>query len=191
MISIIKGTIQTVSKDAVVVMTASGLGYKVNCLIAELPNYRIADNVKFFTYLKVSDSALDLYGFETAEQKSFFELLLTVSGVGPKAAMRILSLGSIGEIQNAIARGDAKYLTAVQGMGKKTAERLCVELKNKVQCSVFSVQRDPNGAVLEEVIEALVSMGYSREDAKIVVHELEVAEKTTEQLLRLALRAMK
>ena len=144
-----------------------------------------------YTYLKVSDQALDLYGFETIDEREFFELLMTVSGVGPKSAMHIMSLGSMMEIKAAIARGDAAQLSNVQGIGRKTAERLVVELKGKVSGQRSAVSGQPDSEMLGEVIEALVGLGYGREEARMVAQRLPAAGKTTEELLRLALREMR
>ena len=171
MISILTGTIQASGKDHIVIMTAGGVGYEVKCRF-QISDFRfqIGDVVTLYTYLKVSDSAMELYGFEKIEEREFFELLMTVSGVGPKTALHIMGIGSIAEIQNAIARGDVKYLTAVQGMGKKTAERLVLELKSKVNgLQTTDYGQSANSEVVGEVIDALVSMGYGRDDANAVV----------------------
>ena len=189
MISIIRGKIESVGKDSLVLMTAGGVGYKVRWLGVR---FQVGDEISLYTYLKVSDSAMSLFGFETEDEKSFFELLLTVSGVGPKSAMNILKLGSIGEIQSAIARGDAKYLTAVSGMGKKTAERLCVELKGKImKHESWGLKQSGDSQILVDVIDGLVAMGYSKEDAKLVVGEIDAVEKTTEELLKIALQQIR
>ncbi len=190
MISLIKGTIESVGKDSLVVMTAGGVGYEVGFKISDF-GFKIGEEVTLFTYLKVSDSGMSLYGFETVEEKVFFELLLGVSGVGPKSAMNILKLGSIADIQAAIARGDAKYLTAVQGMGKKTAERLCVELKSKVSGQMSDVQNTGDSQILSEVIDGLVAMGYSASQAREVVEQIDAVEKTTEEVLKIALQQIK
>jgi Holliday junction DNA helicase RuvA len=156
----------------------------------KLSLFTIQKEVSLFTYLKVSDSALDLYGFETADERDFFTTLMTVSGVGPKTAMSILSLGAIDKISGAIARGDVKYLTGVSGLGKKTAERLVVELKSKLLNHNSEIGVGESD-VLSEVIEALVGMGYGREEAKSALEGIESSGKSTEQLLRDALKQMK
>ena len=190
MISFIKGTIHSVDKDNVVVQTTGGVGYKIflskNIVLKYLPG----KEVSFFTYLKVSDSALDLYGFENTEQKEFFELLLSVSGVGPKSAMNILNLGSIDDIKGAIARQDVKYLTTVQGMGQKTAERLVVELKNKIGKMENMAEITGDSQILADVIDGLASMGYGKEEAKDTVKSIDTKNKTTEQVLREALKRL-
>ena len=190
MISFIKGTIHSVDKDNVVVQTTGGVGYKIFLSKNIVLKYLSGQEVSFFTYLKVSDSALDLYGFENTEQKEFFELLLSVSGVGPKSAMNILNLGSIDDIKGAIARQDVKYLTTVQGMGQKTAERLVVELKNKIGKMENMAEITGDSQILADVIDGLASMGYGKEEAKDTVKSIDTKNKTTEQVLREALKRL-
>lgn len=187
MISLIQGTVKDKHKSTVTLLTTGGVGYEVFLAPITAVQYHVGQNVSLYTYLKVSDSALDLYGFITSEERQFFLLLLTVSGVGPKTAMNILTLGSIDQIQSAIGRGDVKYLTAVSGMGKKTAERLVVELKSKVglPTSDYGLQ---SSDVMAEVIEALEGMGYSREAARQAVEKIDPSEKKIEKMLRQALQ---
>ncbi|MDZ4228370.1 MAG: Holliday junction branch migration protein RuvA [Candidatus Levybacteria bacterium] len=190
MISFIKGTIQNTSKDSVVVETSSGVGYEIFLSKTIAIKYSIGKEVSFFTYLKVSESSMDLYGFENSEQKEFFQLLLSVSGVGPKSAMNILNLGSIDEIKNAIAREDVKYLTAVQGMGQKTAERLVVELKTKIGKIGGSKVMSGDSQIMADVIDGLASMGYGKEEAKNAVQSIDAKKKSTEEVLREALKML-
>lgn len=191
MIGFIAGTVLDKNHSAVLVETASGVGYEINLASTHLAMVQIGQTVRLFTYLKVSDSAQELSGFVDSEARDFFKLLLGVSGIGPKSALNILSLGSIEAIKQAIARNDVNYLTAVQGMGKKTAERLVVELKSKLK-GTTSVTEMPAGATdtLGEVVEGLIAMGYSAGEARTAVQSLSLVGKTTEQLLREALRQL-
>ena len=190
MISFLKGTIQSVRKDKVVVETAGGVGYEIYLSKILSQNYSVGEAVSFFTYLKVSDSAMDLYGFENKEQKEFFELLLSVSGVGPKSAMNILNLGSINDVKSAIARQDVKYLTAVQGMGQKTAERLVVELKNKIGKLENAGKVTGDSQVIIDLIYGLESMGYGKEEIKQVIQGLEIKGKNIEELMIIVLKRL-
>ncbi len=192
MISFIKGTISEKGADFVIVETSGGVGYKITVSRLQAAEYQIGQDVQINTYFKVSDSGMELFGFASQQHREFFSLLLSVKSVGPKSAMHILSIGSIHEIQSAIARGDVAYLTAVQGMGKKTAERIVVELKNKVQAGASGSKgvMQGDGVILGEVIDGLVAMGYGKEEAKQVVQLLDAGEKTTEELLREALKQM-
>ncbi|OGH71731.1 MAG: Holliday junction DNA helicase RuvA [Candidatus Magasanikbacteria bacterium RIFCSPLOWO2_01_FULL_43_20b] len=207
MISYLKGKIIEKSERSVLVLTSGGVGYKV-CVKVRKPamsdpsrdgpreaegcsSLQVGDSISLYTYLRVGENALDLFGFETLEEKSFFELLLTVSGIGPKSAMHILELGSLEEISAAIGRGDVGYLTKVSGIGKKTAERVVVELKSKVTKSVKSIKfGDGDSEVLGEVIDGLVSLGYSREEAREAVKGLSVDGKDAGKLVKEALRRL-
>ena len=191
MISFVTGKIQSVSKNSVTVLTAGGVGYEIFIPTVKVGNYRVGDTASLLTYMKVSDSAIDLYGFEEAEEKDFFSLLMTVSGIGPKSAMNILNLGSIDNIKSAIARKDVKYLTDVQGLGKKTAERLVVELQSKVG-GYGKNQKMESGEsqIMVDVIDGLVSMGYGKDEAKNVVMDLDIKNKNTQQVLKEALKRL-
>jgi len=191
MISLLKGKVFSKNNDALVVETAGGVGYDVRMTLLRTSQYTVGQEVLLYTYLKVTDSSHDLYGFESTEEKDFFELLMTVSGVGPKSAMNILSLGDMHEIQSAIARGDVKYLTGVQGMGKKTAERLVVELKNKITNTGSTKTSDEDNESLGDVIDGLMALGYSREEAKRMIKGVDPAGKTPEQILKAALKVVK
>lgn len=188
MISFLTGKIIDKQKDHLVLMTPGGVGYEVHMTPSRIIEYKTGEQIELFTYLKVSDSAMDLFGFKTAEDREFFSLLLTVKGVGPKTALHILSLGSVEHIEAAIGRGDVTYLTAVQGLGKKTAERVVVELKSKVKSLKSKVDTSEESAVMGEVIDGLVAMGYTRDEAKGVVMSIDATGKTTQQLLKEALR---
>lgn len=191
MISFITGKIKFISKNSLTVLTLSGVGYEIFIPTVKVGNYRVGQEVSLLTYLKVSDSAMDLYGFENTEEKDFFSLLMTVSGIGPKSAMNILNLGSIDNIKAAIARKDVKYLTDVQGLGKKTAERLTVELQSKVGgYSKNQKMEDGESQIMVDVIDGLVSMGYGKDEAKNIVSELEIKNKNTQQVLKEALKML-
>jgi holliday junction DNA helicase RuvA len=189
MISLIIGTIYNISKNTICILTPAGIGYDVYVTALYAAELRVGQKVEIATYLKVAETALELFGFRSLDEKKFFQLLLGVKGIGPKGAMNVLALGSVGEIQSAIGRSDVKYLTAVQGMGKKTAERLVVELKSKV----VAVQKE-NGVEIDsgslgEVVEALVSMGYAKEDVRDIVKPLD-SSLSVEVLLREALKML-
>lgn len=188
MISYLIGKVIDKQKNHIVLMTPGGVGYEVNMTPTRIVAFKTGEQVELFAYLKVSDSAMVLFGFNTAEDRDFFSLLLSVKGVGPKTALHILSLGSIENIESAIGRGDVTYLTAVQGLGKKTAERVVVELKSKVKGLKSKIDTSEESTVMGEVIDGLVAMGYTRDEAKSVVTSIDATGKTTQQLLKDALR---
>src|SRR3989339_1862887 len=190
MISFISGIVKFKGKSYVTVLTSSGVGYEVNVTTSFLAEVKIGEELEIYTYLKVAETALELFGFRNLEEKTFFELLISVKGLGPRGALNILALGSLDEIQDAIGRGDVSYLTQVSGIGRKTAERLVVELKNKIGKSL-KVNFDDNekvGDKLSDVVEALVAMGHTKEDAREIVKNLDTQDKTVEQLLKEALK---
>jgi len=189
MISLIAGTIKNKNKNSITILTSSGVGYEINVVTSFLAEVKVGEEVEIYTYLKVAETALELFGFRNLEEKNFFELLISIKGLGPRGALNILSIGSITEIQDAIGRGDVSYLTQVSGIGRRTAERLVVELKNKIGKSL-KVNFDDNekvGDKLSDVVEALVAMGHTKEDAREIVKNLDVKDKTVEQLLKEAL----
>lgn len=168
----------TVSDVNFIVVECGGVGFKCFTTLNTVKNIgRTGDEVNVFTYLAVREDAMDLYGFATLDELNAFKLLISVSGIGPKAAAAILSELAPDRLAVCIASGDAKAITKAQGVGKKTAERVVLELKDKmgsiavgdtsdVVSSVASVGENSNSA---EAVEALVALGYSQSDAAVVV----------------------
>lgn len=190
MIAYLQGQIMETTKHRVVLLTPGGVGYAIAVAPALAAVCASNETLALHIYFKMSQDGIDLYGFADQAERDFFSLLMTVSGVGPKTAMSVLAHGPKEKIQSAIVRGDVAYLTDIAGLGRKTAERLVVELKSKIEVTDSAVS---SGAVsvLADVIEALVGMGYERSRAKDVVHSLDAEEKKTETLLREALRKMR
>lgn len=165
MIAHIEGTI-IYTGDKFLVIDTSGVGYKVYVTPETLSHYAKESHANVWTYMAVRETALDLYGFVTHDEMAFFELLLEVSGIGPKSALSILSIASIESLKKAIATGDTSYLNKVSGIGKKTAEKIVIELRDKLkdyknQDNEHSTLRDES-----DIIEALKSLGYSHTDAR-------------------------
>jgi len=178
------------NEGEIVLMTSGGVGYKMTVNPVSGQNWRVGQEAEIQTYLAVRETALDLYGFANEDERSLFLKLLDVSGVGPKTAMHILSLGSVSDISSAISRGDVDHLTKVSGIGKKTAERLVLELKGKIGALSSPVIKGETN-VIADVIDGLVAMGYSALQARDVVKGLDPTGKTSEKLLREALKAIK
>lgn len=192
MIGLVAGNLLEKNGQTLLVETSGGVAYEIYVTPTCAAEIGLGAPLRLYTYLRVSDSAQELFGFATTAERDFFRLLLSVSGIGPKSALNILGLGSIANIQAAIARGDIAYLTSVQGMGKKTAERVVVELKAKLK-GVASVEGElPTGAtdVLGDVVDGLVAMGYSASEARQAAQSLSVVGKDGGQLLREALAKM-
>lgn len=189
MISLIQGKVVANNGGKLTVLTAGGVGYELMASVTSAKNWTVGAEVQILTYLAVRESALDLYGFANENEKQLFEKFLLVSGIGPKTALHLLSLGSVQEISSAIGRGDLAYLTNVSGIGKKTAERILVELKNKIGVGATGLE-EMEGA-LGDVVEGLGALGYSLLEAREAVKNLDVRGKTSEQLLKEALQRIK
>jgi Holliday junction DNA helicase RuvA len=154
------------TQDRSLILNVGGVGYQVNCLPEALLRLsrKEGERLSFWTYLAVRENALDLYGFETKREKSFFELLLTVSGIGPRSALSVLSVSPVETLERAIRSEDVGYLTKVSGIGRKTAEKIVIELKDKLGKAGVGEQDELEDEAL--VIEALKSLGYMQGDIR-------------------------
>lgn len=185
MIAHLQGTVVGSTKQSLIIATVSGVGYEVILPGHALIRFSVGDTLSLFTYQKISEQSHELFGFQSMAEREFFMLLMTVSGIGPKSAMNIMSLGQIDDIRNAIARGDSQYLTTIQGMGKKTAERLVVELKHKIGGEAKNSKGVPMGeGVLEDVVEGLMAMGYGKDEARGMVKDVDGSGKNASQILK-------
>ncbi len=161
MISYLKGTIKLKEKDFTVVVTGD-IGYKVFVVERDLFKLQIGDVAEFFTYHYIREDDMRLYGFTSRRDQEMFELLFSVTGIGPKSAMGILNAATTDSIAAAIGQSDTSLLTKVSGVGKRTAERVILELAGKVE--QFGVEvKSTEG--LSDAIEGLMSLGYSRGQA--------------------------
>ena len=193
MISLLQGTVVAQAASRITLLTSGGVGYDIAVSPSALSGAPIGATITLETRLIVKDDALDLYGFASGDEKNLFDLLITVSGIGPKTALNILALGAIHDIAAAIGRGDVAYLTKVSGIGKKTAERLVVELRNKLGSASFSVGNRGSAAVpnvVQDVVAGLEALGYSAIEIRETIETLDISGKTSEQLLRQALSAL-
>ena len=132
MIGYIEGTVKA-ARDAHLIVLTGGVGYKVGVLKETVLRTAVGSPVSLWIYTAVREDAFDLYGFAHEEELRFFELLLTVSGIGPKSALGILDIASVETLRSAISAANAGYLTSVSGIGKKTAEKIVLELKDKMK----------------------------------------------------------
>lgn len=174
MISYLSGQVKNISEKTLTILTVSGVGYSVFSPINTLFSFKIDDEIEMLIHTVVKDDAIDLYGFTNEEELQMFEKLITVSGVGPRSALNILSVSSTQNIAIAVENGDANLLSGIPGVGKKSCEKIVIELKGKL--SKFIVEnRDANNKnnLLEEndARLALVSLGYSEKDINSAVKE--------------------
>lgn len=174
------GELARVEADYVVI-DVNGVGYKVHpplAVIHQLPP--VGEEVRLLIYTAVREDAITLYGFSDAAQQSVFELLLTVSGVGPKVALNILSVMTVEQVVNAISGDNYKELNRVPGVGTKTAQRIVLELKEKISQQVWAqaarMEIPPEQRAVDDAIDGLVALGYNRNDAR------KAAEKAMETL---------
>lgn len=172
MIGSIKGKL-ILKTDKFVIIETNGIGYKINVSPDTITKFfhlkQETDNtVSVWTHLHVREDALDLYGFIEKEELDFFEMLISVSGIGPKGALAILGVASIETLKKAISSNDTSYLTKISGIGRKTAEKIIIELRDKVG-------KDDGSTNLRnelDALEALKSLGYSQNEARDVLKKL-------------------
>jgi Holliday junction DNA helicase RuvA len=172
------------------VIHVGGVGFRVNLherALRGLP--RAGMRVRMFTHLHVREDALELYGFSNEEELALFEMLISVSGVGPKSALSILDIAERKEIEAAIKEGRPDLLTRASGIGRKTAERIILELKGKVSArgSGATVERMETDA---DLLEALVGMGYGRDEARAALGKAETKASDASARLKEALRIL-
>ncbi|MDE1970791.1 MAG: Holliday junction branch migration protein RuvA [Patescibacteria group bacterium] len=187
MIYSIRGKLESIQANAVVIETAGGVGYFVFTTPATMQVLAGKDEVHLYTLLQVRDDALELYGFASEEELRFFQLLKTVSGIGPKAALAILGVADIATLQSAIASGRSELLSKAGGVGKKTSERIIVELKEKVgkgNEEVNILERD------FDIIEALKSLGYSVHEARNILKDISPEVADFSERLKTALKML-
>lgn len=171
-----------------VIVDVVGLGYEIAVPLGDFESVTLGEEVKFYTYHHVREQAEELFGFSSLAAKKLFEMLITVQGVGPKAGLAILSLGSAEQVRNAIANSDSTFVTKASGVGKKTAERVVVDLADKVGLPTYYekavVQTELN--VNDEALEALMALGYTLADATKALENIDptlpTAKRVTEAL---------
>lgn len=188
MIGKLKGTVDYFG-DGHLVIDVNGVGYKVSCNEVMIGKAAGSETLELFIYTHVKEDQLSLIGFETQNELELFELLISVSGVGPKAALNILNIASPDVVKTAIVNQDSSILTQVSGIGKKTAERLILELQNKVKNFSATVQETARGD--QDVIEALVSMGYNISEAREAAKNVQSESDDISERIKLALRSIK
>jgi holliday junction DNA helicase RuvA len=169
MISYLKGKIIKKGLKSLII-EVNGVGYKV-FTTGEVLAHNKAE-IELFTYLAVRENSLDLYGFLNEKDLLMFEMLITISGIGPRTAMGIMNVSSVRMLENAILTGDTSLLTKVSGIGKKNAEKIIIELKGKISEDEVSLSGKSEISHDGDVIEALKSLGYSPVDARNALKEI-------------------
>ncbi|MBF1024104.1 MAG: Holliday junction branch migration protein RuvA [Candidatus Nanogingivalaceae bacterium] len=190
MIAHLSGTIAEKFGAGSIVIDVHGVGYEVSVSAGDFEAVVLSQDAKFYTYHHVREQAEELFGFSSLAAKKLFEMLITVQGVGPKAALAILSLGDAEQVRNAIANADSAFVQKAAGVGKKTAERVVVDLSDKVGLptqygrAAAPVQTELNTS--DEALEALMALGYTLADATKALENVDVnlptAQRVTEAL---------
>lgn len=187
MIASIQGTVAKKETDHLVIVV-NGMGYKVFSPHSTLEQIR-DDDVFLFTHLIVREDSLTLFGFSTETERGLFETLLKINGVGPRVALAILSTLSIDNLRNAVLSDRAEILTRVPGIGKKTAQKILFELKDKLPVGLDSAPVNTFDDVNSDVIDTLVALGYSIIEAQSAIQTLpKDAPNNVEERVRLALQ---
>ena len=196
MIAYIKGTLEA-KGNGFVIVESGGIGYRIfmsPTALTQMP--ASGETVKVYTYMNVKEDGISLYGFSSLEEQELFLRLITVSGVGPKGALAFLSQLRPQESILAILSDDVKTLSKAPGVGRKTAQRVILELKDKFQTAEavaweIEEQAAPTSAGAKfEAIDALTALGYSRSEAAGAVNAVAAEEMTTEEILKAALKKM-
>ena len=187
MIAKLRGKIEYI-KDNYIVVDVNGIGYKVFVSVYTFGKASAMPEVDLFIHTYVREDILALYGFLNMEELEMFELLISISGIGPKAAMGILAIATPKTIKTAILNDDSSILTKVSGIGKKTAERVILELQNKV--ADISIGDKEEATVDVDAIEALIMMGYSNAEARDALKNIPLDIKDVGQRVKLALKSL-
>lgn len=172
MIAKITGKLILSAEKHAIIEAGDGVGYKVFVLPEFFREFKGETTVSVWTFLRVREDEMSLYGFLEYAELEFFELLLSVSGVGPKSAMNILAIAPLDVLKRAISAGDVSYLTKVSGIGRKIAEKIVIELKEKMGATAST---EAGKAMLkddQDAVEALQSLGYSQREARDALKEV-------------------
>ncbi len=176
MISILRGQILEIA-DRSIVIDVNGVGYKVSLTEDALHSLKTGVGITIWTHLAVRENSQDLYGFTSKKERDFFELLITVSGIGPKTALNILSLVSSETLARAICEGSTSHLVKVSGIGRKTAEKIVLELKDKLSSYAYTETDGRSTSDMSsdsDAIEALKALGYSADESREAIKKVMV-----------------
>ena len=181
MIAYLKGSVLEKGKDRVILLCGD-VGYMVQLAPALLASLEKGKEARLYTHQVVREDAVELVGFASVQELEFFWKLISVSGVGPKMAMHILSLGPVESVRRAVEKGDVAFIESAHGVGRKSAQRVVLELKGKL------ITDEDAGEGSDEVVSALENLGYPRHKARDIVKDLD--EGSTEEKIRAALKVL-
>ena len=194
MISYLEGKVKYINQKNICVLTTSGVGYEVQIDKNQIEKLTLNQDMHLHIYTHVKEDALDLYGFLERSEKIMFEQLTSISGIGPKSALQILALSGSQILYENVIKNNVAYLTQISGIGKKIAEKIVLELKDKLPKIAFEfggVNHENNNVNISEnmdVFEALKSMGYTPKEAKDAISGITDNSMTLEQKIKFALK---
>ena len=190
MIGHLKGII-TEKFNNTLIVDVNGVGYEVAVSVLDFEACNLDEERKFYTYHSVRENSEELYGFSSLMAKKLFELLISVQGIGPKAGMAILSLAEPEEVRNAIANADASFISKASGVGKKSAERVIVDLRDKVgipsKYGSTDIKTKINDNETDEALDALMALGFSLKEATTALEKID-PKLSVEERIKLALK---
>lgn len=189
MISYLKGKIKH-KGNGFVILEVNNIGYQVFILPRLYDEVKLNQEVEFYTHQQVREDALNLYGFMSLAELELFELLLSISGIGPRSALAVMSIASVADIKNSIGRGDPALLTKVSGIGRKTAERVILELREKISKLGGDGQIDKGQLGSSDEIDALMALGYSLSQAREALNGVDGKIKDSGERIRQALKRL-
>ena len=192
MIAHIRGVVEEKFGANGLIVDVSGVGYEMLVTKSDFENVNLGEEKKFYTYHQVRENAEELYGFSSLVAKKLFELLISVQGVGPKAGIAIMSLAEAEEVRNAIANGDTAFVSKASGVGKKSAERVIVDLRDKVGIpSKYGATEVKSGTDLkaksDEALDALIALGFPLKEATAALKDID-PKLPVEERVKLALK---
>jgi len=189
MIGMLTGTLAS-RQDPYILLDVHGVGYKVYITSQLFPLLTLGQELKVFTHMHVREDALDLFGFPTAEDLRLFELLIDVNGIGPKTAVGVFAVGNRQEIVSAIAQANVDFFTGVPRLGKKNAQKIIIELKNKIGGKEDLDLKEETDDITYQTIAALEGIGFSEREARMALKAIDGKGTTVQEKVKLALKQL-
>ncbi|MFH1583052.1 MAG: Holliday junction branch migration protein RuvA [Candidatus Falkowbacteria bacterium] len=190
MISYLEGKIKN-KGNGFVILEVNNIGYQIFISPVLLADLSLNQEIKFYTYQQVREDALNLYGFKSMEELGMFELLLSISGIGPRSALGVMTIATVADIKESIGRGDPALLTKVSGIGRKTAERVVLELREKIgKLNIGDSKLSGDLLGSSDEIDALMALGYSLSQAREALNGVEAKIKDSGERIRQALKKL-
>lgn len=198
MIGFVNGEIEDLYEDQILI-DCGFMGYNIYVCKNVIENYSIGDELKLYTYLNVREDAMNLFGFLSKDELKIFKLLITVNGIGPKGALAVLTTMSPNDLRFAIFKDDAKMISKVPGIGAKTAQKVILELKDKLDIgfdvdnnnsqSIYDYNNSEKDDIIDEAIQALVALGYTQKEVAKIVKGCDLSMcSTTEDVIKVVLK---